>query len=390
LINEGQGGITREQIGSKSDEIKTHGRGAIDLAWTRRWLIPRGSLRHRALGVWKNHGLRELVRRGFRRFVIRPIIHIASAGNQPTPAHFDMVSYLRGEFDGVFSVSQKADDQIKLIQQYHPYYLEHFRFTPHVQGTCNICGNPTVFFCKNARFPRDFLICTKCGSSSRYRSIARGILRAIKELVGIEARSLAQLAALKSTKPLFIHDTQTPFYFSGISYPIPDLLARCNWIHLSLSEYLTGKAPGQKLGPITTVQNLEALTFEDNSLDILITSDVMEHVRLEDRAHQEIRRVLRPGRVYLFTVPHHRCPTTDQYVEIVDPLDPKKDRFLREPVYHGDPNSEDSSILVYRVYGADLDDRLRALGFTVDYAKQDCLEQGIMDTELFYCRLDHK
>jgi SAM-dependent methyltransferase len=330
------------------------------------------------------------MRRGFRRFIIRPIVQARTTATQPTVKHFDMISYLCGESDGVFSVNQKCDDHIKLIQQYHPQYLAQFSFTPYVRGTCNICGNPTIFFCKNPQFPRDFLICSQCGSSSRYRSIARGILRAIGELVGIKARSLAQLAPLESTRPVFIHDTQTPFYFSNISYPIPDLLARCNWIHLSLSEYLTSKAPGHKLGPMTTVQNLEALTLEDNSLDILITSDVMEHVRLEDRAHREIRRVLRPGGVYLFTVPHYRGPATDQYVEIVDPLDPTKDKFLREPMYHGDPNSDDSSVLVYRVYGADLDNRLRALGFAVDYAKRDCLEQGIMDTELFYCRLDHK
>ena len=71
----------------------------------------------------------------------------------------------------------------------------------------------------------------------------------------------------------------------------------------------------------------------------------------------------------------------------VDPDDPSRDRHLMEPEYHGNANSEDGRALAYRAYGIDLDRRLRELGFSVEYTKQDFPENGIRNTELFFCRL---
>jgi hypothetical protein len=58
-----------------------------------------------------------------------------------------------------------------------------------------------------------------------------------------------------------------------------------------------------------------------------------------------------------------------------------------EPEYHGNANSVDGRSLAYRAYGIDLDERLRELGFSVEYTKQDFPENGIRNTELFFCRL---
>jgi hypothetical protein len=86
-------------------------------------------------------------------------------------------------------------------------------------------------------------------------------------------------------------------------------------------------------------------------------------------------------------VPHFRhASATLVRVEITDPVDPSKDRHLMEPEYHGDPNS-DSKALCYRTYGTDLDEMLQSLGFTVEYTRQDYPQLGIVNTELFYCRL---
>jgi hypothetical protein len=91
--------------------------------------------------------------------------------------------------------------------------------------------------------------------------------------------------------------------------------------------------------------------------------------------------------VHLFTVPHYRDRATFMRVEVVDPDDPSSDKYLTEKEYHGDANSEEGRALSYRSYGTDLDDGLAALGFAVDYTKDDFPEQGIRNTELFYCRL---
>jgi len=214
---------------------------------------------------------------------------------------------------------------------------------------------------------------------------------AIKELKRIEAESIRDLVKSYSnlcfSRRLEVYDTQVPFYYKT-TYPIPDMLSRCEWIGVHTSIFRPQEKLGLKLGPNTSNQNLEQLTFSDNSFDIVITSDVMEHVRLDDRAHQEIRRVLKPGGVYLFTVPHGRVkPETIIRVAVTDPLDPSKDEFLMEKEYHGDANSLERKSLCYRTYGTNLDNYLTRLGFTVEYSKPDLPEAGIMNTELFFCRL---
>ncbi len=264
---------------------------------------------------------------------------------------------------------------------------DRFRGMSSLPGHCNICGNNTRFYYADPVLFRESLTCAHCLTTSRYRSIARGILRAVRELAGVDAESLAALASLPSQNKLSIYDTQIPFYGEGNAYPIPDLLERCPWITVSTSRFEPRQKRGKRLGGSTTNQNLEALTFPGAAFDIVLTSDVLEHVRLDGRAHSEIRRVLKPGGAYLFTVPHFRDRTTLTRVEVVDPADPSSDRYLTEKEYHGDANSEEGRALSYRSYGTDLDETLAAMGFAVDYTRDDFPEQGIRNTELFYCRV---
>jgi SAM-dependent methyltransferase len=260
----------------------------------------------------------------------------------------------------------------------HPYSLT---------GRCTICGEDSTFLCADKVLYRESLVCQVCLSTSRYRSMARGVLQAIRELTGVDAASLAELEGRKSPVRLRVYDTQVPFRVTTCAYPIPDRLGALPWIDLEISIYKTGRTPGTRVDPRTSIQNLEALTFPGASFDIVLTSDVMEHVRLHDRAHREIARVLKPGGVYLFTVPHYRHQRETFYrVQIVDPEDPSTDVYLCEKEYHGDQNAEDGMALSYRSYGTDIDDALDALGFDVEYTKRDMPEYGIMNTELFYCR----
>jgi len=252
----------------------------------------------------------------------------------------------------------------------------------------NICGKDSQFFYDSELLYRESLSCGECRTTSRYRSIARGVLQAISELTGIEANSLAELDPEGNNRSLAIYDTQPPFYYEQNAYPIPDLLSKCHWINVQTSTYRPKNRFGLKLGKNFTNQNLEKLTFPDNSFDVVITSDVMEHVRLDQRAHQEIRRVLKPGGVYLFTVPHFRNKRETLFrVVVVNESDPAQDEFVMEKEYHGDGNSPSGRALSYRAYGTELDEYLRTLGFEVNYSRSDFPELGIMNTELFYCRL---
>src|SRR5437879_1663967 len=69
-----------------------------------------------------------------------------------------------------------------------PLLWKNAKFSQFLHGRCNICGNRTVFFFNDDY--RESLVCNKCLTISRDRSIARGILLAIKEIKGIEAASI--------------------------------------------------------------------------------------------------------------------------------------------------------------------------------------------------------
>ncbi len=263
----------------------------------------------------------------------------------------------------------------------------HARGWESIEGECNICGQPTRFLYTDLRMARESLVCARCGSTSRYRSMARGILAALARMPGIEARSIARLPRELPGAKVRVLDTQVPFYTGSSAYPIPDLLSRCAWIDVCCTILRPGLPLGTRLGRRISNENLERLTFASESFDLVLTSDVLEHVRLDALAHAEIARILKPGGTYLFTVPHGRSlPSTIQRVVVHDPGDPRLDEFVMEPEYHGDVNNRARRALAYRVYGPDLDAKLEQLGLHLVYEKRDAERNGILNTELFTCR----
>ena len=114
------------------------------------------------------------------------------------------------------------------------------------------------------------------------------------------------------------------------------------------SRYLLPDAPRGTVVGRFTCQDIEDLTFPDDSFDLVVTQDVLEHVLQPDRAVAELARVLRPGGAHVFTVPvsHGR--------ETLVRVAPKGDgvEYLLPPSYHGDPGDPDKS-LVMREWGDD-------------------------------------
>ena len=53
-------------------------------------------------------------------------------------------------------------------------------------------------------------------------------------------------------------------------------------------------------------EDLEQQTFDDESFDLVVAQDVMEHVFHPDRAYREIWRTLKPGGLYIHTTPIYK------------------------------------------------------------------------------------
>jgi SAM-dependent methyltransferase len=191
-------------------------------------------------------------------------------------------------------------------------------------GHCPICERTTLFVEVGPYLRQDYR-CIRCDSIPRWRAI---------------------ITVLDSEFPdwrnLSIHE-------SSPSGPASRKLKR-SASHYSSSQFLPGTPGGAVVGGITC-QDLEALTFPDASLDLLITQDVLEHLLNPERAVAEIARVLRPGGAHVFTVPIFSGRQT--LVRAI-PSESGVEHLL-PPDYHGNPVDPNGSLVV-REWGDDLVD----------------------------------
>jgi SAM-dependent methyltransferase len=110
-------------------------------------------------------------------------------------------------------------------------------------------------------------------------------------------------------------------------------------------------------------QDLQALSFADGSFDLVISSDVFEHVPDPYRAHAEAHRVLRPGGHHVFTVPYAAGSALDQVRAKPGP-DGTVEHLL-PPLFHDDPVRPDEGALVFTIFGLEMIPKLARLGFDV-------------------------
>jgi SAM-dependent methyltransferase len=139
--------------------------------------------------------------------------------------------------------------------------------------------------------------------------------------------------------------------------------------------------PGTQITPLISCQDLQALTFSNDSFDLVITEDVLEHVKDYKRAVAEIRRVLKLGGKHIFTVPFLR----DQETLIRVDGKGEQEVHLEPPEYHLDSEGES---LTYRTFGTDLLDTLSSSGFEteIDHSCYSDQKAGIFDSYVFISR----
>jgi SAM-dependent methyltransferase len=120
---------------------------------------------------------------------------------------------------------------------------------------------------------------------------------------------------------------------------------------LRTSFYLPDVPRGQARNGMRS-EDLESLTFDDESFDVVVTQDVLEHVLRPTVAFAEIGRVLRPNGLHVFTVPYAPNNSTTARAQ---PGQDGEVVLLAPAHYHGDPLNP-SGVLVVTDWGSDLPD----------------------------------
>jgi O-antigen biosynthesis protein len=265
-----------------------------------------------------------------------------------------------------------------------------FETDSHLSGLCSICSKRTFFRHVPGRVFRESFVCVSCSSTGRYRALAHGVLSYLSRLSGVSLGVIADLRETGLTQ-IKVLDTQPPFsYPPHAGYQLPSALRETGKAEVTCTSYEPSFAWGIRLSEGVQNENLECLTFPDDSFDIVVTSDVMEHVRLIERAHSEIRRVLKPGGCYVFTAPNTRAVfETLQRVVVIDENDPAQDVMKLPPEYHASATAGEGPVLSYRVFGTEIDAELQSLGFSVEYRVPRDPEFGLIDSEYFYCVLSN-
>ena len=138
------------------------------------------------------------------------------------------------------------------------------------------CNKPTIFTSSHVWF-RDNYKCSICGSIPRNR-----------QLIKIINKYFSNIATVK-------------VYEAGSCGPSSDYL-RNNVTDYTVSQYWPDIRLGQKNKEVYC-QDLESLTWPDETFDLVITQDVMEHVFHPEKTFKEISRVLKPGGHHIFTTP---------------------------------------------------------------------------------------
>jgi len=202
------------------------------------------------------------------------------------------------------------------------YFLE-------VSGFCPICEQKVVFRSKYG-WLRDHFLCSKCNSIPRERAL----METVKTY-------------FPNYRDLKIHESSPGA--RGASIKLKNECSNYSSSHyyrnLRLGEY--HPTHGHRC------EDLENLTFNDETFDLFITQDVMEHIFDSTKTFKEIARVLKLGGAHIFTAPlvnknnKSECwASRGNDGEVI---------YHHEPEYHGDPISDEGSLVTMH-WGYDIAD----------------------------------
>lgn len=185
------------------------------------------------------------------------------------------------------------------------------------KGHCPTCDSDVTFIAYSS-WLRDHYVCANCGSIPRERAlmyVIENFCPAWRELTIHESSPATRGASARLSS--FCKD-----YIASQFFPATPLGSTVNGVRC---------------------ENLEQMTFADESIDLHVTQDVMEHVYHPSKVWKEVARTLKPGGAHIFTVPIVNKTKLSNLRARLD-ADGQPVHVL-PPVYHGNPISDKGSLV---------------------------------------------
>ena len=154
---------------------------------------------------------------------------------------------------------------------------------------CTVCGHTGALH-RQGRSIRETYRCGNCDASLRYREQARLILEHFSRE---NSRCLAELANEAKFQKLRIYEP-------GLIGPFRKIFSKLPGYRNSF--FRDDVEPGEFQDSIQC-QDLTRLTYKDNTFDLVLSSDIFEHVKKPFAGFKEIDRVLKPGGFHIFSIP---------------------------------------------------------------------------------------
>lgn len=187
---------------------------------------------------------------------------------------------------------------------------------------------------------RESNFCPKCGNSSRTRTLAQALMQQI-QYKGIE--NFSQWINKTNNEKLKIAEINA-----------------CGKLHkflsknknIAYSEYPSSRLITRIINTLRNIlkEDITQLTYPDNLFDIVLHSEVLEHVPDIDKAITECRRILKPKGICIFTIPILNNRKTKKCANIN--MLTGEIKYLKSPSYHGLDKRNDN--LVWWEFGSDI------------------------------------
>ena len=252
----------------------------------------------------------------------------------------------------------------RIFHRYGPGYSD-----SHYHGKdCPVCGSNAALVRRGMLWPelilqwklspawanwidqREGLHCCNCKANLRSRQLAQCITDTMNNRLNINAKNLAELCNMSQMQTQVIAETNA-------AGELHTFLSNLKELHYS--EYGSND-------PEVPSEDLQNLSYSDNYFDLVVNSDVLEHVPDVKLALAEIHRVLKPNGAYIFSVPviwnqaHTRCRASLRDGELI---------HILPPSYHGAEQEGRKDFIVFHEFGRDFIQTCEDSGFSIGLVK---------------------